>query len=94
MAQLFTNHDLWRPSNAIDGRYAWLPIVWKGDAMPEIPWRAAWDDEAGDAQTLVGGPNSVWGVYQWGVDVDGFVHKETKKPARAYLWSPPQTPER
>lgn len=28
------------------------------------------------------------GVYQWGVEVDGVVSKETKKPPRAYLWIP------
>ncbi|MCR5413852.1 MAG: DUF4861 family protein [Kiritimatiellae bacterium] len=31
--------DIWRPDNAMDGRYVWLPIEWKGDGMPEIPWR-------------------------------------------------------
>ena len=28
------------------------------------------------------------GVYQWGVEVDGVISKETKKPPRAYLWIP------
>ena len=79
--------DIWNPGNAIDGRYVWLPIKWNGDQLPEIAWRGTFDAE-GD-ETLKGGPNSIWGVYQWGVDVDGFVHKETKKPARAYLWIPP-----
>lgn len=81
--------DIWNPDNAIDGRYVWLPIKWNGDALPEIPWRGKFALKCGDS--LKGGPNSVWGVYQWGVDVDGFVHKETKKPARAYLWIPPRT---
>ena len=83
--------DIWRPSNAIDGRYAWLPIEWKGDAMPEIPWRETWDADCDGKPSLLGGPNSAWGVYQWGVEVDGFLHKETKKPTRAYLWIPPAT---
>ena len=34
--------DLWRPSNAIDGRYAWLPVDFSGD-MPRIAWRDAWE---------------------------------------------------
>ncbi len=34
--------DLWCPSNAIDGRYAWLPIEFDGDAMPRIAWRDEW----------------------------------------------------
>ena len=28
------------------------------------------------------------GVYQWGVEVDGVVSRETKAPPRAYLWIP------
>lgn len=28
------------------------------------------------------------GAYQWGVEVDGVISKETKKPPRAYLWIP------
>ena len=83
--------DIWNPKNAIDGRYVWLPITWRGDGLPEIPWRGEWSANDRDDLTLRGGPNSIWGVYQWGVEVDGFVHKETKKPARAYLWIPPET---
>ncbi|MBR4614921.1 MAG: family 43 glycosylhydrolase, partial [Kiritimatiellae bacterium] len=83
--------DIWQPSNAIDGRYVWLPILWKGDAMPEIPWRGTWDTQKPEDRSLVGGPNSEWGVFQWGVEVDGFVHNETKSKARAYLWIPPVT---
>lgn len=33
--------DLWRPQNAIDGRYAWLPIEWEGD-KPVVRWRDHW----------------------------------------------------
>ena len=83
--------DIWNPKDAIDGRYVWLPITWHGDGLPEIPWRDDWSVNDRDDLTLRGGPNSIWGVYQWGVEVDGFVHRETKKPARAYLWIPPET---
>ena len=34
--------DLWRPQNAIDGRYLWLPITFEGD-KPIIPWLDEWD---------------------------------------------------
>jgi len=33
--------DIWRPKDAIDGRYAWLPIEWEGDS-PVIRWRSQW----------------------------------------------------
>jgi hypothetical protein len=33
--------DRWRPKNAIDGRYVWLPIVFSGDSFT-IPWRSVW----------------------------------------------------
>ncbi len=33
--------DIWRPDDAIDGRYIWLPITWKGADLPEISWRAS-----------------------------------------------------
>ncbi len=33
--------DIWRPENAIDGRYVWLPIEFKEDSLT-IPWKAAW----------------------------------------------------
>lgn len=33
--------DLWRPKNAIDGRYIWLPIDWEGD-RPVLHWRDRW----------------------------------------------------
>ncbi|MBC7784251.1 MAG: family 43 glycosylhydrolase [Burkholderiales bacterium] len=34
--------DRWRPDNAIDGRYIWLPIEWENDA-PVIRWHDHWD---------------------------------------------------
>ena len=34
--------DRWRPKNAIDGRYVWLPIVLSGE-HPSIAWRDQWD---------------------------------------------------
>ncbi|MCJ8209734.1 glycoside hydrolase family 43 protein [Mucilaginibacter sp. RS28] len=34
--------DKWVPKNAIDGRYLWLPIQFKGNDM-EIPWLDHWD---------------------------------------------------
>ena len=30
--------DLWRPEDAIDGRYAWLPVDFR-DGRLEIAWR-------------------------------------------------------
>ncbi len=33
--------DRWTPSNAIDGRYIWLPIVWE-DGKPTLPWTYSW----------------------------------------------------
>jgi len=33
--------DRWRPENAIDGRYVWLPIEFQR-GMPSIRWRAEW----------------------------------------------------
>lgn len=33
--------DMWRPQDAIDGRYAWLPIEWEGD-RPVLRWRDHW----------------------------------------------------
>lgn len=35
--------DIWNPNNAIDGRYAWLPIFFLEDRGFEIHWREAWD---------------------------------------------------
>lgn len=34
--------DEWRPQNAIDGRYYWLPIRFEGD-RPVIEWQSNWD---------------------------------------------------
>ncbi|MEG1257742.1 MAG: glycoside hydrolase family 43 protein [Akkermansia sp.] len=33
--------DIWRPQNAIDGRYMWLPISFDGDQMI-IEWKDEW----------------------------------------------------
>ena len=34
--------DRWRPKNAIDGRYLWLPVQFK-DGKPVIEWLEEWD---------------------------------------------------
>lgn len=34
--------DRWKPENAIDGRYIWLPITFEND-RPEINWYEEWD---------------------------------------------------
>jgi len=34
--------DSWRPKNAIDGRYVWLPIQWE-EGKPVLKWLAHWD---------------------------------------------------
>ena len=34
--------DRWRPKNAIDGRYLWLPIEWE-DGKPILRWREEWE---------------------------------------------------
>lgn len=33
--------DLWRPENAIDGRYLWLPVTFE-NGMPILKWQAGW----------------------------------------------------
>lgn len=33
--------DRWRPNNAIDGRYVWLPVEFE-DGAPVLRWRGAW----------------------------------------------------
>jgi hypothetical protein len=39
--------DIWRPENAIDGRYVWLPVEFgSGHGVPEIAWRDEWDMSA------------------------------------------------
>ena len=37
--------DRWRPENAIDGRYVWLPIQFAPDGMPFLEWKDQWDLE-------------------------------------------------
>ncbi len=39
--------DRWRPKNAIDGRYVWLPVTISGDVFT-ISWRSTWDLSAFD----------------------------------------------
>jgi beta-xylosidase len=34
--------DLWRPDNAIDGRYLWLPVEFTEDVL-KIEWMDEWD---------------------------------------------------
>lgn len=34
--------DRWKPDNAIDGRYVWLPIQFK-DGIPFLEWFSTWD---------------------------------------------------
>lgn len=34
--------DIWRPKNAIDGRYLWLPITFEEDKL-KITWKDEWD---------------------------------------------------
>jgi hypothetical protein len=34
--------DRWRPKNAIDGRYVWLPIEFR-DGVPTLRWHDEWD---------------------------------------------------
>ena len=34
--------DMWRPKNAIDGRYIWLPIQFSDSGL-EIEWMDEWD---------------------------------------------------
>jgi beta-xylosidase len=38
--------DRWRPENAIDGRYIWLPIQFRADGTPFLEWRDKWKLEA------------------------------------------------
>ncbi len=37
--------DRWRPDNAIDGRYIWLPITFEND-LPVLSWHDAWSPAA------------------------------------------------
>ena len=34
--------DMWRPNNAIDGRYIWLPLEFTDDEF-KVPWHDEWD---------------------------------------------------
>jgi len=34
--------DRWRPENAIDGRYVWLPIQFRPDHTPFLEWQDRW----------------------------------------------------
>lgn len=43
-AQLVFMADRWRPENAIDGRYVWLPIQFQ-DGRPTISWMDHWSLE-------------------------------------------------
>lgn len=35
--------DRWRPDNAIDGRYVWLPVRFAADGRPYLEWMDSWD---------------------------------------------------
>lgn len=35
--------DRWRPENAIDGRYVWLPIRFNKEGLPFLEWKDEWD---------------------------------------------------
>ena len=35
--------DRWRPDNAIDGRYVWLPVGFRSDGQPFLEWSGRWD---------------------------------------------------
>jgi hypothetical protein len=39
--------DLWKPDNAIDGRYLWLPIRFTGEGVA-VTWANTWDLSAFD----------------------------------------------
>jgi hypothetical protein len=41
--------DRWRPQNAIDGRYVWLPIEFRY-GVPTIAWHETWDLGVFDAK--------------------------------------------
>jgi len=42
--------DRWNPQNAIDGRYVWLPVVFRY-GMPTISWQAEWNLSVFDQRT-------------------------------------------
>ncbi len=35
--------DRWRPKNAIDGRYVWLPLQFRANGVPYLQWMNRWD---------------------------------------------------
>lgn len=35
--------DRWKPQNAIDGRYIWLPVQFREDGTPYLEWMDEWD---------------------------------------------------
>jgi hypothetical protein len=35
--------DRWRPQNAIDGRYVWLPVQFDDQGIPFLKWLDEWD---------------------------------------------------
>ena len=41
--------DLWKPDNAIDGRYIWLPLQFKDEGL-NVVWRDTWDLGVFDAE--------------------------------------------
>jgi len=41
--------DRWKPANAIDGRYVWLPIVFE-NGLPVLKWLDEWDLSVFDKQ--------------------------------------------
>jgi hypothetical protein len=38
--------DMWRPGNAIDGRYAWLPVEVTKDGEIRVYWRHYFDSRS------------------------------------------------
>jgi beta-xylosidase len=44
-AQLVFMADRWRPRNAIDGRYVWLPVRFE-KSLPVLEWRETWSLDA------------------------------------------------
>ena len=35
--------DRWRPNDAIDGRYVWVPVRFRPDGVPFLEWNESWD---------------------------------------------------
>jgi hypothetical protein len=40
--------DRWKPENAIDGRYIWLPVRFNQQGVPYLEWKDRWDIGAFD----------------------------------------------